>query len=131
MTQITPLTALTRRSSDADVVVPPLAPPLNLAEVLARIEANPTLSVRSRRDLTAALHTLSRVLDVDLEMLPAQPPLLRERIASASPIHVGIKERHWANVRSLTIRALSHAGIRVLPGRSRAGLRHDWERLSC
>jgi integrase len=105
-------------------------PPVTMADVLARIEADPALSPRSRRDMVKALHTFSRAVGVGLAMLPAQPPVLRERMASASAKRVGIKERHWDNVRSLTLRALGHAGVRVLPGRARAGLSPQWEPLS-
>jgi integrase len=128
MTQTIPLDLSPQEPAAA--AVSSLAPPLTLADVLARTEADATLSVRSRRDMTKALHTFGRVLGVDLAMLPSQPPVLRERIASASPKRVGIKERHWDNVRSLTLRALRHAGVRVLPGRARAGLSPVWEGLS-
>jgi hypothetical protein len=101
-----------------------------MADVLARTEANATELVRSRRDMTKALHKFSHVLGVSLAMLPAEPSILRERIARASPKRVGMEERHWDNVRSLTLRALRHAGVRVLPGRARAGLSPGWEGLS-
>ena len=117
-------------SPDRDLLVPPLGPPATMADVLVRLEVDPELSHRSRREMIKALRTFSHVLGVSLAMLPAQPPVLRERIASASPKRVGIKERHWDNVRSLTLRALRHAGVRVLPGRARAGLSPQWERLS-
>jgi integrase len=124
MTHTTPLTVATPQDTVA------VLPPLTLADVLGRIEADPALSVRSRRDMSSALRTLGRVLGVSLATVPAQPPLLRERIASAVPKRVGIDERHWDNVRSLTLRALRHAGVRVLPGRSRLGLSPAWERIS-
>ena len=53
---VTNTTPLNPNSPDRDVVVRPLGPPLTLADVLTCIEADPALSLRSRRDMAKALH---------------------------------------------------------------------------
>ena len=106
-------------------------PSLSLADVLARVEADPALTPRSRADMLSALRTLRRVLGLSLAAVPADPALLRRHLADACPARVGVSAHRWHNIRSLTLKALGRAGVPTLPGRSGDALTGAWEQLSC
>jgi hypothetical protein len=77
-----------------------------LAEVLAAVRAA-DLPLRRRQEMIAALNTTARVLGRDLAQIPANPPLLRRRLAEANPLAHNLTQARWANVRSLLRAALS------------------------
>jgi integrase len=108
----------------------PLSIPANhptLGYVRDQIEAAVDLTPRQRQDITSALRTLAKALDRRLEEIPAHPVHLRERIKDLNAAMVGIEERRWRNVLSLTRAALKHAGLARIPARSRVALDPDWK----
>jgi hypothetical protein len=113
----------------------PLAPPptpgagLTLADVIVRLDADPGLAPRRRAELLSAVQTLCRLLNAAPDAIPAQPKILRQRLATVSPAAGGIGRGRWNNVRSLTLAALKLAGVRTMRGRTRALLTLEWESL--
>ena len=102
---------------------------LTLADVMSRLEAKPDLEPHQRRDLLSALHTLCRLLNAQPDAVPAQPGILRKRLATVVPAAESIKRRRFANVRSLTLTALKIAGVPAMRGRTTETLTADWETL--
>ena len=102
---------------------------VNLADVMACLEAHPALSPRQRREMVSALRTIARLMGTDLSAIPADPPGLRRRLEAVSPAAGGLSQGRWNNIRSLTLAALKHAGVQTMPGRSREPLLPAWETL--
>ncbi|MGE3298557.1 MAG: hypothetical protein AB7I68_14565 [Porticoccaceae bacterium] len=99
----------------------------DLAHALQAIrQAN--LPQRRAQELIAALNTVARVLGRPLAEIPADPALLRRRLAEAAPMAHGVSLRRWANVRSLLAAALRLV-LPVSPSRQRIPLPPAWQPL--
>jgi len=101
----------------------------SLADVITRLDSAPALSVRRRRDLISALRTLSRLTNTELNAMPASPPSLRQIFGSASRAAGGLGKGRWNNIRSLSLAALKHAGVRTMARRARQPLASIWDDL--
>src|SRR5438874_4808200 len=84
---------------------------LTIADVIARVTANPDLSPARRADLTSALRTACRVLNAEPDALVANMQHLRKALSNVSLAAADVSARRWSNVRSLTLAALVHAGV--------------------
>lgn len=99
---------------------------LNLADILARITAHEAVSERQRQDMASALRTVARAINLPLEDIHAHPAQLRARLKDFAPAMIGLSDRRWANVLSLTRAALKHGGVSLLPGRHREPFAPKW-----
>jgi hypothetical protein len=110
---------------------PPTTPTLvlNLANVIARLEADGDLPTVRRREWISALHTVARVLNLGPELIEAQPQLLARRLAGVTRGSTGIGIGRWNNVRSLVLAALKHVGVPTMPGRSSEAFAPAWRAL--
>ncbi len=115
--------AFLERPAEADAANP------TFADVIARLEAIPDLSVRRRRDLVSALRTLARAVDRPLTAMPATPVALRDYFALASPAAAGVSRGRWQNVRDHSLAALAKTGVRTLTKRTRRELSTEWDDL--
>lgn len=100
-----------------------------LADVLRHLEADAGLDPGRRRELCSALRKVCQVIGADPTMLLAQPRHLRILLAKVTPAVAGVSPGRWSNIRSLTLKALKHAGIKSMPGRYREPHAPEWELL--
>jgi hypothetical protein len=100
-----------------------------IADVLNHLESDAGLDPGRRRELCSALHTVCRVIGTDATLVLAQPRHLRVLLANVTPAVAGVSAGRWSNIRSLTLKALKHAGVKSMPGRYRESHAPEWERL--
>lgn len=100
-----------------------------LADVVEKLNANRELSSRRRGDITSALRTLARLVDLPLSSMRATLPSLREYFERAFPAACGLRKGNWHNIRSRSLGALKHAGVRTLARRTREALGPEWDDL--
>ena len=98
-----------------------------LADVRTTVRATEPPGHRCQ-DIIAALNTVSRVLGRDLDQIPAEPTLLRRRLAEANPLAHRITAGRWNNVRSLLRQALTRL-VPLSPSRSVTTLAPAWQTL--
>ena len=103
--------------------------PETLADVLARLGADPGLAPTRRRDLASALRTLARAARADPAATPATFPALRALAAGKVPAALGLSPKRWANVRADAAAALRHAGVAPEGRRPAATLPEPWRAL--
>ena len=103
-----------------------MTPPETLADVLARLGADPGLAPTRRRDLASALRTLARVARADPAATPATFPALRALAAGKVPAALGLSPKRWANVRADAAAALRHAGVAPARPSAAASLPEPW-----
>ena len=104
-------------------------PGISIADVIARLEADPSLSPARRLAMLSALRTMCRVLSASPRSVPAEFRNLRRRLEGVAPAATGLSRGRWNNVRSLTLAALRQAGIRAMPGGRHRPLGLAWEPL--
>src|SRR5215469_11791642 len=124
--------------STCDITRPSMSAPVHnsateeivtLGDVLRHLEAETALEPRLCREMCSALRTVCRVLGKDATAVPAQPRQLRGDLAKVTPAMAGVSPGRWANIRSLTLKALKRVGIKSMPGRARAAHAPAWEAL--
>jgi integrase len=116
------------RPRDRATVVTGLRDMDNLADLVARLAADETLSPARRRDLASSLRRLAQVLNRDLATLPADLPGLRAAIGRVNPAQHGIVRKTWSNLRSNALTALRLYGSSAAPSR-KATLSGEWPAL--
>jgi integrase len=100
----------------------------SLADLVARLTADDTLSRARRRDLASSLRRLAGLLGRDLAALPADLPELRAAIGRVNPAQHGIARKTWANLRSNALAALRLYGSSAAPSR-KTPLSNEWQAL--
>ena len=100
-----------------------------LANLIELLEARPTLTEITRKEMICALRTMARVLKTEPHLLPAQPAELRALINDALPAATGMSDDRWRNVKSLVRRSLALFDPAVMPARSKAVLLPEWSAL--
>lgn len=100
-----------------------------LADIIRVLTSDPTLGARERGELCSAVRTLARVLNRELDAIPANPSRLRAMLSPITPAVAGVTRGRWSNIISLTLKALKRAGIPTAPGKFRDRLAPEWEEL--
>lgn len=100
---------------------------LTLADVLDSL-AEIDLPDRRRQELRSAARSTARALGRAPEQIPADPRLLRARLADVAPRALGLSPGRWSNIRSL-IRAALNVTTDVAPGRLLTSLSPAWKAL--
>ena len=103
-----------------------LAPPANLAEVMARILSMEGLQRQRRDDLMSAVRIVARLLGGLPVDIPANPEALRRGLNVMTPASAGMPKARWANVRALLTAALDLAGAKVVRRSRTAELTPPW-----
>jgi integrase len=103
--------------------------PVTLADVLARLEANPSCE-RRHLEMKSSIRRMAKVLRRSLIDTPADPAELRMLIAAATPASVGVSKANWSRIRSLTLAALRDLGVDMVPGRDIGGCSPAWRHLA-
>lgn len=98
-----------------------------LADVILLIQ-NSYFDTRKKQDLLSAVRTAARLIGALPEAIPAEPALLRRKLANIAPAAHGLSAGRWANIRSLVGRAIGLVRP-MLPGRSLAPLLPAWRTL--
>jgi integrase len=111
-----------------DATVPSRSLEPSLADVLSAVSAAPNLTMRRRQDMASAIRVVARILDRPLELIPADPPLLRRRLAEIAPMAIGMTKQRWSNLRSLLTGALALTRP-MLPNRHPNVLSPAWQAL--
>ena len=102
---------------------------LTLAEALEGVTRDDNLTPSRRKQVRTHLRTFARVQGKRLEELPADPKAHRPFLKRFHPAKANISTGHWQNVVSSLSFALHHAGVQVIPGRSRAAMTSEWQAL--
>jgi len=99
---------------------------LTLADVLAHIEADSTLSPTRRRDLKSAIRRFCTLVDREPAQVPARMCELRPVILALNPAQAGLSRKSLQNVKADLASAMRYAGADRL---SRRSLSEDWRAL--
>src|SRR5271155_5194081 len=102
---------------------------MTVADIIARIGGDASLTQRQRRGRCSALRSVCRVLGADPSSVPAELRYLRERLAKLSPASGRLGKGRWTNIRSLVLAAFAQAGIPTMPGRATDPLTPAWEAM--
>lgn len=119
-----PKTAALPAPDHADPVPPP---PRSLAELMARIHRDDTLSPTRRRDLVSALRRLCRLLGLDPASEPATHERVRVLLRKVTPQRAGIAAKTLENLRANLAAALRLYRVGHLRGQQ--GLSLAWQEL--
>jgi hypothetical protein len=84
------------------------------------------ITLGRRRELASAVRVMGRLLGQPLTEIPADPRLLRARIAQITAASAGLSEPRWRNVKSLFNAALTIVGASAMGRRSNAALLPEW-----
>ena len=102
---------------------------VTLADVLARLDRNSSISGVRRRDLRSAVNRMAR-LQGDL---PAHIQLdlatISKRLATPIPAAAGLSQKTLANLRSDFLAAVKTSGLESLPAPPRTSLSAGWRKL--
>jgi hypothetical protein len=93
-----------------------------LADLIARVKADETLSLPTRQNRCWGLRTVARAVGKDPATIPAHPEFLGKLLDRATPAAIGIKRGAWDNARSLVGQVLERAGLISVPGHYQAPL---------
>ena len=94
----------------------------DVLEAISRQELSPTV----KRDMASALRKVGSLLGRSLQEIPADPARLNARFQSIVPSVHGISQQRWANVRSLTLKAIGLVRP-VMPGRRMNTMTSAWQ----
>ena len=97
---------------------------LTFADVIRRLEEDPSLLPARRRDLISAVRRVCKIVGVDPNAAPASMQYMRPLIKKVWPAKHGLRPKTWSNLRS-NFRA---AVMQVLPPLPRR-IDPEWEKL--
>jgi hypothetical protein len=90
----------------------------SLADCIARLRQDETLSRERKRDLISGLNRVAKAINREPATVPADPTWLQPRIAAVAPARNGITLKSWSNIISNAHAALRHLGITANRNRS-------------
>ena len=123
-------TGLHMTTTDHSNASPPRpSAPRTLADVLALVLADPTLSVHQRHSLSSGLRGFGRAVHAPLDELPVKLDDLRTRMNRYAPAMSDMSDARWRNCLWATRRALTHVGIIRAPARSMVAFAPAWATL--
>ncbi len=108
---------------------PSLTAPTTLDAVINAVLARTDIGVRRRQEMASAVRVMSRLLGQPATDIPADPQLLRGRVAQITAAGAGLRPARWRNVKSLFNSALTITGASATGRRSTAALRPEWHEL--
>ncbi len=101
----------------------------NLDAVIRAVLARDDIGLRRRQEMASAVRVMSRLLGQPATDIPADPRLLRGRIAQITATGAGLSAARWRNVKSLFNAALTITGASTMGRRSTAALQPEWRDL--
>src|SRR6516164_4037346 len=78
----------------------PISIETTLADVIARLEQDSSLTPQRRRDLKSAVLRMSEITGVDPRATPASLRFMRPRINAVRPARYHLTPKTWSNLRS-------------------------------
>jgi integrase len=78
----------------------PITPVPTLAEVVLRLQQDPSLTSSRRRDLVSAIQRMSEMTGVDARSTPASMQFMRPLIKAVRPAKYDLTPKTWSNLRS-------------------------------
>lgn len=101
----------------------------SLADALAQLEADTTLSPSRKRDLRSAITRTANWLNRAPAALPTDAAALRTHLVTLHPAHVGISAKSLGNVKANLTRALQHTGHLPKDTLNDVNLLPQWQEL--
>ena len=102
---------------------------MTLSSVVEVVKSSPAVPERRRKEMLSALMTVERLSGRSLALVAADVKTVRELLDTLHPARARISQGRWANVRSLTMRAMDAAGVTRLPSRSKQPILPAWAEL--
>jgi integrase len=102
---------------------------LTLADVLAGLERNRSISDIRRRDLRSAVNRVARLHGEDPARIRLDMPAIGRRLASIMPAATGLSQKTFANVRSAFLAAVKASAIKPVLTPARPPLSENWCKL--
>lgn len=106
---------------------PSLTAPATLDAVISAVLARTDIGVRRRQEMSSAVRVMSGLLGQPATAIPADPQLLKGRIAEITATGAGLHPARWRNVKSLFNSALTITGASETGRRSTALLQTEWQ----
>ena len=106
-----------------------LTAPTTLDAVIHAVLARTDIGLRRRQEMASAVRVMSRLLGQPATDIPADPRLLRGRVAQITAAGAGLSPARWRNIKSLFNAALTITGASATGRRSTAALRPEWRDL--
>jgi integrase len=100
-----------------------------LDAVIQAVLALNDVSLGRRQEMASAVRVMSRLLGLPAADIPADPQLLRGRVAEITAVGAGLSPARWRNVKSLFNSALTITGASAAGRRSKAALLPEWREL--
>jgi hypothetical protein len=100
-----------------------------LDAVIQAVLARNDVSLSRRQEMASAVRVMSRLLGLQATDIPADPQLLRGRIAQITAAGADLRPARWRNVKSLFNSALTITGASAMGRRSKAALLPEWREL--
>jgi hypothetical protein len=100
-----------------------------LADIHARVQADPGLGAVERRDLMSAFNRVATWTDESLATIPATAPSLRALFKKLAPGGLGVSQKTIANIRSLVLQAVQRHAAGHLQLTKRIPLAPEWDAL--
>ena len=110
-----------------DAFISPVS--LTLADVSAKAAADWTINDIQRRDIVSSLSRIETMFATPLDKLDASPRRLRALFASRTAAQIGVSDKSFANIRSLSIQALARYALPDLPVTRRFAMAPAWRQL--
>ena len=82
----------------------------NLDAVIHMVLARDDIGLRRRQEMASAVRVMSRLLGLPATDIPADPQLLRGRVAQITAAGAGLSPARWRNIKSLFNAALTITG---------------------
>jgi hypothetical protein len=82
---------------------------LSLQDIIFRLEGDPFLLPKRRRDLISAVLRVCEIVDTEPKVTPASLQYMRPLINKVRPARHGLRPKTWANLRSNFTAALVQA----------------------
>lgn len=97
--------------------------------VIHMVLARDDIGLRRRQEMASAVRVMSRLLGLPATDIPADPRLLRGRVAQITAAGAGLRPGRWRNIKSLCNAALTITGASTGGRRSTAALHREWRDL--
>jgi integrase len=111
----------------ANVVQEIPAGQLTMAALIDRINADTSLTVVRRRNLTSSIRRFCAAMGYDPKTAPADHGYYRDRLKRFHPLSVGIQKKRWQTIKSDVGFAFRQAGIVKERSRPRLPYSADWQ----
>src|SRR5689334_8628952 len=101
--------------------------PVTLNDVARAVEGADLLSVTRRRDLRSAVKRVASLLEDHPARLVLDLTAISAKLASISPVAVGLSSKSFSNIRSDFMAAIKASGLKSVPGNTR--MTPGWAKL--